>query len=358
MKKSKFVSFLFCLFFTSCFKGKKDILIETNQVEETVEIAETEEEKKSLEDYKNQFISHEVSDFLQDNSLIKVEKIRDFFNPDTYYGYSKISNVSTQNDVTLYNMTKLFCMERIGVIPTETEIQVIGHLQRNHRINDIDYLLVKQDKNNLYDGWVSEEELMFHVKENDLYLFPTVINISPDNEYISCVSNINEIDSIVISNKQGDKVIHIPFNTIEIPEQYKNDYVDYDFLGWSTNNNLIWYAAKEDFPTPLTYVVIDYFEGTYKVIPAISSSNFLINYDTGDCIFSKREFSYGIDPGEDETAKKLEKIYYANVYNQKEEFVISTVLVEKSTSLIKYGPNNELLYLNENNEYIEYKPNW
>lgn len=357
MKKSIFVSFLFCLIFTSCFKTKKDIRIETKQVEETVEIAEPEEEKKTLEDYKNQFISYEVSDFLQDNSLIKVDTIKDFFYPTSYYGYSKVSNVFTQNDVTLFKMTKLFCMEKIGVIPSETEIQVIGHLQRNDRINDIDYFLVKQDENILYDGWVSEEELMFHVKENDLYLFPPAINISPDNEYISCVSNINEIDSIVISNKQGDKVIHIPFNTIELPEQYKNDYVDYDFLGWSTNDNLIWYAAKEDFPTPLTYVVIDYFKGTYKVIPAISSSEFLINYDTGECIFSKRKFSYGIDPGEDETVKKLEKIYYASVYNQ-EEIVISTVLVEKYATLFKYGPNNELLYLNENNEYIEYKPNW
>lgn len=349
MKKNKIEILFICLLLFGC--TKKEIKVEIS------EIVDTEDKTIEINNIENQFQLYEMFNLLQDNSIQKIEDIMTFFKEDDYYCYAKIGNITTQKDIPLFSLNlNNNLVQQVGIIPMETEVRILGHLQQNQRLFDTDYLLIKTD-DSLFNGWCSENDILFHIQERELYLFPPVINISPDNEYFSCISNVFETESIIISNRTGDKIFYIPTKKIEITDEYKKYGVDYEFIGWGVEKKLLWFSFGVDSPIPLGYVIIDYQNENYKIVNNINNYIYYINFDSGDCLFTKNEKDFVIEPNEDSSEKYSTTIFHTNIYNQTKIDVVNSVKIGNSSTLFTYGPNNELLYLNENDEYIEYKPN-
>lgn len=325
------------LLFLSCSNSKKENIVVS--------------ESKVIEESKPLYNTYNTIDFLNSYPDFVIENIKSFF---TGYKSSLFHNDITIKDVPLYSLGNDYFPKKVGSIPIGIELTVVAHLDRNFRPDDKDYFLVKTN-DDLFEGWVMEDDIFFHISKGDFYLYPRIINISPDNQYLACIGFPIDKKMIIITSRSADKIIAIPIDELEVPEEYKGYYLEYNFIGWGNNNPFAWFEILMDGQS-ICYIIIDYAKGTYQSVPSLTSYKEIIDFDTGDCLFTDEEPILGFTDDEIEMINnQLVSIYYTNIYNPKKKVFVDNVIGNRDW--FKYGPNNELLYLNENNEYVEYKPN-
>lgn len=336
MRKNVFLLITFLLFLSCSNKRKENIVVSESKVVE---------ERTPLYD------TYNAIDFLNSNPDFAIESIKSFF-----YGNknSLFHNDITIKNVPLYALSNDYFPKEVGVLPIGTELTVVAHLHENFRPDDKDFFLVRTN-DNLFEGWVMEDDIFFHIPNEDFYLYPRIINISPDNQYLACIGYPVDKQMIIISSKSADRIISIPIEEIEVPEEYKGYYLEYTFIGWGNNKPFTWFEIFMDGQS-ICYIIIDYERGTYQCVPGFMCYKKIIDYNTGDCLFTDEEPILGFTDDEIEKINnRLVSIYYTNIYNSKKKVFVDNVIGNKDW--FKLGPNNELLYLNTNNEYVEYKPN-
>lgn len=308
------------------------------------------EEKKVIDisAYKNNIANNVTQNYLENNDILEPEKIDDFIDEALNYSYGNNLYKITK-EIPLYDITKHLEFQDKGIVPIGAKVTIIKSLSKEFLQTENGYFLVNFDNNEtVVEGYVNSKDLLNQNPRQNWTR--TLSNITKDNRYfVFDEHEKNTLNFNIIFVDTENKQV----NYISSDELIQNFgvYGDVKFLSFTTTNEA-WYGLYSDSSSPWVYILINLENRSYKVIQGIMYFNNIINFETGDCLYTNEEVTHAADENK---YNSIVSIFYTNVFNQKQKvFVISN---EKIEDIIKLGPNNELLYLNTNNEYVEYKPN-
>lgn len=332
---------LFSLFIGCSKKQEKQTLPETQE--------KIEKEIIDISTYKNNIANNVTQNYLENNDILEPEKIDDFIDEALNYSYGNNDLYKITKEIPLYDITKHLEFQDKGIVPIGAKVTIIKSLSKEFLQTENGYFLVNFDNNEtVVEGYVNSKDLLNQNPRQNWTR--TLSNITKDNRYF--VFDEHEKNTlnfnIIFVDTENKKVNYI---SSDVLKQNFKVYGDVRFLSFSTSNEA-WYGLYSDSSSPWVYILINLENGSYKVIQGIETFNSIINFETGDCLYTNEKVTHAADENK---YNSIVSIFYTNVFNQKQKvFVISN---EKIKDIIKLGPNNELLYLNENNEYVEYKPN-